>query len=894
MPEPATGDRRRRVPRTKLAVPALPPQLVSRPRLLALLDGAVRAMVTLVSASAGTGKTLLLAEWVRGRGMHDTAWVSLDSDDNEDDRFWSALLEAMTGCETVPPGSPLHALTLPPDPSSDPRFLAELVNALDELADPVLLVLDDVHELTDPRPLHGLETLLRHHPAGLRLMLAARHDPLLPLGRLRLTDQLTEVRAADLRFSTDEASALLQAAGIDLDNGQLGDLVTQTEGWAAGLRLAALSLAEGEHQRVLDDLAANDRVVGGYLVDEVLSRLPPDLGEFLTAISVCEQVSAPLAARLSGRADAGARLDALTRLTSLVTTVDAARSWYHVHALLRSHLLADLTRQTPERAARLHGAAADWFATDGRPERAMAHAIEAGDAATARALADRFATDLVLDGDHDLVRRLLDVVGHDLVAGDSRLALVAALLRLEHADPAGADRDLASADVAWPADAPAALATLRRVVLARRAQLGGDVDEQLLATDQFGHGHEDDPLLDALTRLHRGTALLAAGRVSAAREHLSAAYGSAGEHGHEYLKAQCVAALAALAAVDGDYGRLATLTEEADRLGSRHGWRHTVTSAATDALRGYGALLAADPKASLAHATTAAAVTDELADDPAGRGPRLLVETVRGAAEFELGEWTTGARRLQRAPAIAGAARLPDDQVALTAVLGHRAALLLGWGQAAGQLLDWAQAAVPDCGEIHLMRARAQLALGRHYAVGKIIAPLLEGTARPVVPWTVIDAWLLGCEAALGAGEREPAIRALRKALAAAERLDVLHPLVFARADVVELLTANLGTFGGLDPFAQRAFATLRALDLPPLPVPLTPRERGILRMLPTARSLDEIAKDLTVSPNTVKTHVRAIYAKLGVTRRRDAVEVASERGLLSEAATSRVEPEKW
>jgi LuxR family transcriptional regulator, maltose regulon positive regulatory protein len=885
MPEPARRDRRRRVPRTKLAVPRLPPQLVSRPRLLSRLDGALDALVTLVSASAGTGKTLLLAEWVHGRDSRDTAWVSLDSDDNDEDRFWSALLEALSGCESVPRDNPLRGgLALPEAPSSDPRFLAELVNTLDELPAPVLLVLDDVHELTDPRPLHGLESLLRHHPAGLRLVLAARHDPGLPLGRLRLTDQLTEVRAEDLRFSPDEARALLEAAGLDLDADQLGSLVEQTEGWAAGLRLAALSLAEtDEPARVLDDLAANDRVVGGYLVDEVLSRLPAGLGEFLTTISVCEQVSAPLAAELSGRADAGAVLDSLTRLTSLVTTVESARDSYHVHVLLRSHLLADLSRHAPERAARLHGAAAGWFAGNGRPALAMAHAVEAQDADLACDLARRFAATLVLDGDHDLVRELLDVVG-PLVAEDSGLALVSALLHLEHGDTVAADRDLANVETAWPADVSAELSTMRRLVLARRAQLGGDVNEQLLATEQLEHGHEADPLLDALARLYRGTALLAASRHSAAREHLSAAFESARDHGHEYLETQCVSILAALASTEGDYRRMATLAEDADRRNSRHGWQRTVEAAMTDVLRGYGALLAADPATSLRYVTRAV------------RGPRLLVETVRGAAEFELGDWTGGARRIERAPnteGSAGSARLPAGQVALTAVLGHRAALLLGWGQTAGQLLDWAQANVPAAGEIHLMRARAQLALGRHYAVGKIICPLLDGTSPVVVPWSVIEAWLLTCEAALNAGDREPATRALRKALAAAERLEVLHPVVFARSDVVDLLTANLGKLGGLDPFAERALATLRALDLPPLPVPLTPRERGILRMLPTARSLDEIAKDLTVSPNTVKTHVRAIYAKLGVTRRRDAVEVAAERGLLAEA-TIDLELEKW
>ncbi|GAB3432117.1 LuxR C-terminal-related transcriptional regulator [Actinophytocola sediminis] len=864
----------------------MPPQLVSRPRLLSLLDGAHDALVTLVSASAGTGKTLLLAEWVHERGAHDTAWVSLDSDDNEDDRFWSALLEALSGCDTVPGDSPLRALAPPAEPSSDPRFLAELVSALDELPAPVLLVLDDVHELTDPRPLHGLETLLRHHPAGLRLVLAARHDPQLPLGRLRLADQLTEVRAADLRFSPAEARALLEAAGIELDTGQLADLVVQTEGWAAGLRLAALSLSAGEPEHVLDDFAATDRGVGGYLVDEVLSRLPAELGEFLTSISVCEQVSAPLAATLSGRASAGALLDTLTTLTSLVTPVDTARTRYHVHPLLRAHLLADLSRQAPDRAARLHAAAAAWFAADDQPAPAMTHAVEAADAPLAGALARRFAVGMVVDGDHGLARRLLDVVGRELDAGDSLLALVSALLRLERGERAAVDHDLAAAEAGWPAAASTSLATLRLLVLARRAQCAGDVDEQLRTTEPLEHGHRADPVFDALARLYRGTALVAAGRTQAARGQLVAAFGSAG--GHEYLETQCVAALAALAAVDGDYGRLATLADEADRRTSRRGWRQTVLAATIDALLGYGALLRADPVASLRHTTQA----DGPADDDVAPGSRLLVEAVRGAAEFALGDWTGGARRIHQAARSAGDRRLPADQVVLCAVLGQRAALLLGWGQAASELLDWARARVPTAGELALMRARAQLAVGRHHAVRRISSQLLDGTSPTVLPWTAIEAWLLDCEAALAAGDREPATRALKKALAAAERLDVAYPVVFAHAGVVDLLGASLGTLGAVDPFAQRAFATLRALDLPPPPVPLTPRERGILHMLPTARSLDEIAHDLTVSPNTVKTHVRAIYTKLGVRRRRDAVEAAAVRGLLTEA-TPRVEPEQ-
>jgi LuxR family maltose regulon positive regulatory protein len=871
---------RRRVPRTKLAVPQVP-QVVSRPRLLSMLDTATDAMVTLVCASAGSGKTVLLAEWVRGRSPADTAWVSLDSDDNEDGRFWSALLDALSGCDSVPVDSPLRRLTLPASPSSDPRFLAEVVNALDDLPTTVWLILDDVHELTNPQPLHGLEILLRHNPARLRLVLSARHDPQLPLGRLRVADQLAEVRAEDLRFSPKEARVLLEAAGIDLDPDQLARLVAQTEGWGAGLRLAVLSLSEtGEPGRFLDDFAANDRAVGEYLIDEVLSRLPDAMSEFLATISVCERVSVDLAAELSGRADAGALLDALTHRTSLVIRVEAAQQWFHVHALLRSHLLAELTRSAPERAARLHGIAAGWFAARDQPARALAHGSQAGDARLAGELARRYATTLVLGGDHELIRNLLDVLGDRLIAEDSQLALVSALLHLELGEPDVAERDLASAEAAWPARPPAGLRTLRQLVRSRRAQVGGDIDELMRTTEDLDSGSGAEPMFDALARLQRGTALLAASSPEPAREHLEAARRTARECGYEYLETQAVTMLGALAAVEGDYRAMVALAGEANDRNTRRGWQRTVEAATACALLGYGALLRADPRECLRQTARAGQFVDE-GDPPVNQGLSLVVETLRGAAEFELGHWAAGARRILRAQIDAGDDRVSAQQVALTGMLGHRAALLLGWPQAAGQLLHWAQATIPVSGEVHVMRARAQLVLGRHDAACKIIRPVLEGSAPAVIAWTLIEAYLLQCEAALSAETGAAARRALRKAMLAAQRVEVLHPLVFASAGVVDLMTGQLGKLGAVDQFAHRAHAIRGMLRVPPMPVPLTPRERGILHLLPTLRSLDEIAEDLMVSPNTVKTHVRAIYTKLGVTRRRDAVEVATERGLL-------------
>lgn len=866
---------RRRVPGTKLAVPETPPRLVSRPRLLAMLDTARDTQVTLVSAPAGAGKTLLLTEWVRERGRGDTAWVSLDPDDNDDGRLWSALLDALSAI--VPDDNPLSRLAVPANPSGNPAFLADVVNALDDLPEPVVLILDDLQELTNPQPLQGLEALLQHQPAGLRLVLSSRHDPHLPLARLRLAEELTEIRGEDLKFSTAEVRALLATADIELDHDQLHRLLDQTEGWAAGLRLATLSLAEhSEPDRFLADFAANDRAVGAYLIDEVLSRLPEDMAEFLRTVSVCDRVSAALAAQLSGRPDAGALLDAIAERTSLVFRVDADPSAYHAHSLLRSHLLADLVRQDPERAATLHGVAADWIAARDQPARALAHAVQAGDERRTTQLLHRYVVGLILNGSHELVREVLDTLDTRPVA-DPRLALVSALLRLDQGDPVEAERDIAHAEAAWPADPGAELATLRRLARSRLAQVSGDVDDLVASTEDLTTATDS---LDAAALLQRGSALLATGDLPRARRLLRAALHAARDGGQDYVGVQALTQMSGLAAAEGDYGQMVTLAAAVNEENARRGWQRTVEAATASLLLAYGALLRADPAECLRQAKRAGQVVDT-ADPPAMRGMNLSVETLRGAAEFELGDRTGGARRLNAARLASGDGRFAAEQIALCALLGHRAALLLGWSQAAADTLRWAQTGISDSAEVHLMRARAQLALGRRDAAAKIIQPVLDGSVTPALVWSPIEAWLLSAEVALGSGDRLRARRALKQALTLADRLDVPFPVVFAAVEVTDLLTNELGKLGGAaERFAERVFALRRALDVPPM-VPLTAREQAVLRLLPTLRSFDEIAEDLTVSANTVKTHVRAIYTKLGVTKRRDAVAVAVERGLL-------------
>jgi LuxR family maltose regulon positive regulatory protein len=845
--------------------------------LLTLLDRARESTVTLLSAPAGAGKTLLLAEWVRARNAGEMAWVSLDSDDNDDRRFWSALLDALSTTRPVSAAGAPARLAVPAGPSTDPAFLAEVVNALDDLPEPVVLVLDDVHELTNPQPLAGLEALLQHQPAGLRLILSSRQDPHLPLARLRLADQLTEIRADDLRFSTGETRALLDAAGIDLDHDQVRTLLDQTEGWAAGLRLATLSLAEAtDPDRFLAEFAANDRAVAEYLIDEVLSRLPADMYDFLRTISICEQAQAELAALLSGRADAGALLDTIAERTSLVFRVDATRQCYHVHALLRAHLLADLVRQNPDRAAALNGTAADWYAARDEPARALTHAGRAGDPGRTITLLHRHAVTLVLDGHHQLVRDVLDGLGARPLVEDSLLALVSAAIHLERGDPGGAERDLTHADAAWPAEPPPELVSLRGIVRSRHAQFGGDVDDLVGITLDIGA--EPGPL-DAATMLQQGSALLAAGNRSEARRQLRAALQSARDGDHGYVAMQALTMLSGLAAAEGDYGQMVTLATAANEENARRGWQQTMEAATASLLLGYGALLRADPAECLRQTQRAAHLVAG-GRPPAMQGMHLSVESLRGAAEFELGDRIAGARRIHVARLASGDVRFATEQIALCAVLEHRTAVLLGWGPEAADALRWAQAAIPGSAEVALMRARAQLLLGRRDAAGKIVQPVFDGVVKPVLPWSAVEGCLLATEVALSAGDDAGARRALRRALSIAQHQDVPYPVVLAAPEVVALLTSQLGKLGASERFAERVFALRRGLHVPPM-VPLTARERAVLRLLPTLRSFDEIAEDLTVSANTVKTHVRAIYTKLGVARRRDAVAVALERGLL-------------
>ncbi|MEU0530208.1 LuxR C-terminal-related transcriptional regulator [Amycolatopsis tolypomycina] len=868
---------RRRVPRAKITVPGPPADFVSRPRLRAVLDAAGEAALVFVGAPAGFGKTLLLAEWARHRDGGAVAWLSADTDDNDDRLFWSAVLEALGRCRRIPDGNPLRRLAVPDAPSTDLAFLAQVADALDTLPEPVVLVLDNAQEITSAGPWQGLRALVRHQPASLCLAVASRREPPLPLGRARLADRLVEVGAARLRFTAEEADALLATAGSAIPRDQVAHLVARTGGWPAGLRLAAASAAR--HGSLRDFCAGRDSSVLGYLTDEVLAALTPAQRELLRTISICDEVPAGLAPELSGRVDAEAMLRELGEPATQVVDSGGTPPRHAVLPVLRTYLRAELQRRAPDRTRTLHAKAARWFAEHDRPGPALLHSVRSGRPERVRELLREHAVTLFLAGEHHVLRLALSLLADRRIAVDPPAALVSAGLCLEAAETSAAALQLARAEAAWPERPTAELTVLRQLTYSwldrldhpPAARQAGQVDEELAA----------DAGLGSLATLHRAGVLVARDEREAAREALLQVLGTAERVHQDFTVAQCLTLLAELACHDGDYRAMETLARRAGARLPHQDPPRSLQGAQAGALLAYGALLRGEPADCLKHAKR---VGQLLGDAPAraARELRLFAETLRGAAEFELGSWHAGLRRMRRARTRLGTGRAcPAGHAALCAVLEQRAALRLGAAGQARETVRWALPILAGSGELLLMRARTQLRLGRHHAATSVLRSLSDDETPMEPAWAAIEVSLLGVQAALAAGAAERAARLLDEALRAAEPTGVRFPFVFAPPELIGFLTSRLGGLGAGERFAGEILAVRQRLRTPPMPAPLTERERSVLRLLPTQRSIDEIAQDLTVSPNTVKTHVRGIYAKLDVRSRREAVATAQERGLL-------------
>ncbi|HVS41292.1 MAG TPA: AAA family ATPase, partial [Candidatus Dormibacteraeota bacterium] len=418
--------------------------MVCRHGLFDVLDRSVaRHRVTVVSAPPGSGKTLLLRTWIDRESLSQpVAWVTVDRGERDAQHFWGTVIDALRRAV----GDACVA-RLASSPGFDGGAVIErLLRDLLSLPQRAVLVIDDLHALSSTGAMAQLEVLVTRMPPTLHLVLATRHDPRLGLHRLSLAGDVTAIRATELRFTPEEARLLLDASGIALTDADLAILHERTEGWAAGLRLAAVSLAgHPEPHRFVAEFSGSERMVAEYLLAELLDRQPRNVRDLLLQTSVLDRVSGPLADVLTGGSGSERILQALAAENAFVVPLDAARSWFRYHSLFADLLRLELRRTDPDRVHDLHRAAAQWWAEHGGVVEAVRHALAAHDWRLATRLLADHQFSLYLDGRGATMRDLLTAFPADAASADAELATVFAGVQLTRGslDAAEAYLDLA-------------------------------------------------------------------------------------------------------------------------------------------------------------------------------------------------------------------------------------------------------------------------------------------------------------------------------------------------------------------------------------------------------------------------------------------------------------------
>jgi LuxR family transcriptional regulator, maltose regulon positive regulatory protein len=862
--------------------------VVSRPGLFERLGAPAR--VTVVSAPPGSGKTVLLRSWIGEAGLGaSAAWVLVGRGERDPQRFWLSVLGALR--QTSPGSALVRAVTAAPD--LDGWAIAErLLKDLAPLAEPVWLVIDDAHELDSAEALRQLELLVMRAADALRVVLATRHDLRLGLHRLRLEGELTEIRAGDLRFSLAEARELLAAAGVQLGEPALGMLYDRTEGWAAGLRLAALSLARHDDpDRFAREFSGTERTVAEYLLAEVLDRQSEEVRRLLLQTSILERVSGPLADALTGGSDGERILQDLEEANAFVVALDATRSWFRYHHLFAGLLQRELRRAAPGDVTALHTAAAGWYAGHGFPVEAVRHAQGAEDwDLAAQLLADNWPG-LYLDGQAATIHELLAGFPAETPAADAELAALAAADELAQGSLEEAERYLALAEqgsasvLAGRRRRMQVLLAMAGLLLARQhGNLQVVAEEarrlQAAAPDAARPGLGDD--LRALALINVGIAEYATARFEEAEPHLEQGVALARRIGRPYLEFLGLAHQAALD-VGWSFARAAEHSRQAIELAERHGWTDEPAAGMAfvilgGALTGQGRLEEAEPWVQRAERTVRADAEPAVA---------VTVHHVRGLLELARGRDADALAAFRAAERLAGLLAGPHYLVPGARARQLQALLRLGETEQAEQALAELGDEDRDRGEVGTAVAVLRLAQGDPSEATVALAPVLGGSAPVVGETWLVQSCLLEAIARDALGDPAAAERALERALDVAEPDGaivpfLLHPAPGLLARQARHRTAHASLIAEiLSLLAGRTLAPPRGGAQPPLE-PLSHSEIRVLRYLPTNLSVPEIAGELFVSRNTVKTHIQRLYAKLGTHRRGEAVERARALGLLA------------
>lgn len=927
---------------TKLFIPPPRPKMVPRPRLVAQMNEGLHRKLTLISAPAGFGKTTLVSEWLAGgpSGPRElparaAAWLSLDEGDRDPARFLTYLVAALqTIAPTVGEGV-LDALYSPQPPSVE-SMLTALLNEIITIPGNLVLILDDYDAIDTGGPLgavdQALAFLLDHLPPQMHLVITTREDPHLPLARLRARDQMTELRAADLRFTPAEAvDFLTQVMDLDLSAEQAAALEARTEGWIAGLQLAALSMRGREDvARFVEAFAGDNRYIVDYLVEEVLRRQPEAVRSFLLQTSILDGLSGPLCDAVTGQTDGTVRLDAMERGNLFVVPLDDKRHWFRYHHLFADVLAAHLQAEQPEQVALLHRRASVWYAQHGFPADAIRHALAAEDYARAAGLIElawpamdgRFQSATWLGWARALpdelvrARPVLDAAyawallnGGELEAAESRLEEVERWL--DDATESGATAtERVIVDEEQFRTLPASIATARAYLAQARGDLPGSVKYGQRALDLLGEG---DHLRRGPAAALLGLAQWANGELEAAHRALADAMAGFREVGSLHFAISATYGLGDIRTAQGRLREAIKTYEQALQLALGQG--EPLLRGTADLYLGLGELYREQGDAD-------AALRNLLHSEELGEQA--------GLSDWRYRLYRAQARFKQSQGDLAGAldlldeaerhrTRTPVPDVRPLAAWKVRVWLLQG---RVDEALRWAQeqglAVGDDLSYLrefeHITLARVLMAQsGRDPAdraldeAMRLLDRLQQAAEAGGRMGSVIEILVLQALAHQAQGELAPALAALERALRLAEPEGYVRIFVDEGPPLARLLSAAaaqgmmpayvaklLAAFAPVDAGTPRPGAapdpTQRPRSSPAQPLiaqrafaiePLSARELEVLRLVAQGLANDEIAARLFLSLSTVKGHNRTIFAKLQVQRRTEAVARARELGLL-------------
>ena len=884
---------------TKLHPPRRRRTLVARPRLDHLAQRSRQRALTLVSAPAGFGKTTLVAEWFAGGD--GTAWLSLDQRDDDPLTFWTYVVAAL---DAAAPELSSNAATLLQSPGAPlDAVVATLINDLETAAQDLVLVLDDYHLIESTEVHESVAFLLEHLPPQIRLVIATRADPPLPLASLRAGGDLLEIRAADLRFTPGEAGSYLSdAMHLAVTAGDVEVLESRTEGWIAALQLAALSMqGRDDPSSFVAEFAGDDRFILDYLADEVLEQQPPDVRDFLLTTSILPRLTGPLCAAVAGRDDARAVLEYLERSNLFVVALDDRRTWYRYHHLFGDVLRARLADDHPDLVPDLHRRASAWYAANGEPFEAITQAVAGGHPLLAAGLIEGAATAAQRARQEGQLRSWLEALPAAVFDDRPVLADTLAGARMATGDPTGVEAllDLAEAQLAPGRDpvvvdqeAYRQLPAMISVHRAGLALLAGDLDGTVThATRVLARAGERDPLQRGAASALLGLAAWTRGELAVAQEHYTEAILRFEDGGYLPDVMGVSLALADIQLALGRLGDAQRTFEHALGLTTEHpGLR-----GAADMHVGLSEVLI--ERNELDAATRHLATSTEL-----GEAAGLPQHPYR---------WRVTTARLRRARGdLEGALALLDEALpryqtdfspAVRPVEALRARVQLAggdidaaedWARRRGLHADDALTYVQEFEHLTFARVLiARSAAGQDSAAGDqamaLLDRLLAAAERGGRMGSTIEALVLLAALHEGRGDRPAATAALCEALVRAEQEGHIRLFLHAGPEV----TAVLRSVAGRDGRSSYAATVLAAAELaqgskPParpraaLVDPLSDRELDVLRLLRSDLSGPDIAQELHVSLNTLRTHTKHIYTKLAATNRREALTRAAELGL--------------